>query len=86
MAPVVMLLVLSLSILGVIIWGIYLLFGPSQYEDPKSKPGEATTVQILVLGDIGRSPRMTYHALSVAKHGGRVDLIGYLGKPLTLGE
>lgn len=34
-------------------------------------------VQILVLGDIGRSPRMQYHAASVAKHGGQVQLIGY---------
>ena len=38
------------------------------------------SVQIVVLGDIGRSPRMQYHALSVAKHGGRVHLIGYVGK------
>ncbi|KAI9737553.1 MAG: mannosyltransferase [Cirrosporium novae-zelandiae] len=37
-----------------------------------------TAVQVLVLGDIGRSPRMQYHALSIAKHGGHVDLIGYL--------
>lgn len=37
-----------------------------------------TAVQVVVLGDIGRSPRMQYHALSIAKHGGRVDLIGYL--------
>lgn len=35
------------------------------------------TVQVVVLGDIGRSPRMQYHALSIAKHGGRVYLIGY---------
>lgn len=37
-------------------------------------------VQILVLGDIGRSPRMQYHALSIARHGGFVDLIGYRGE------
>jgi len=36
-------------------------------------------VQILVLGDIGRSPRMQYHATSIAKHGGHVQLIGYCG-------
>ncbi|KAK3190531.1 mannosyltransferase [Lecanicillium sp. MT-2017a] len=34
-------------------------------------------VQILVLGDIGRSPRMQYHALSIARHGRKVDLVGY---------
>lgn len=37
------------------------------------------TVQIVVLGDIGRSPRMQYHALSIAKLGGEVSLIGYRG-------
>lgn len=36
-------------------------------------------VQVVVLGDIGRSPRIQYHALSIAKHGGSVDLIGYNG-------
>ena len=39
-----------------------------------------TSVQVLVLGDIGRSPRMQYHAISIAKNGGRVDLIGYQGQ------
>ena len=33
--------------------------------------------QVVVLGDIGRSPRMQYHALSIAKAGGCVDIIGY---------
>jgi beta-1,4-mannosyltransferase len=41
---------------------------------------QGRTVQIVVLGDIGRSPRMQYHALSIAKHGGRVFLIGYKGQ------
>ncbi|KAL9040537.1 MAG: hypothetical protein Q9180_001849 [Flavoplaca navasiana] len=39
-------------------------------------------VQILVLGDIGRSPRIQYHALSIAKHGALVDLIGYTSSEL----
>ena len=34
-------------------------------------------VQIVVLGDIGRSPRMQYHALSMAKLGWAVELVGY---------
>ncbi|XP_049958908.1 chitobiosyldiphosphodolichol beta-mannosyltransferase [Schistocerca serialis cubense] len=36
-------------------------------------------VAVVVLGDIGRSPRMQYHALSFAKEGFEVDLIGYDG-------
>ncbi|KAK6591690.1 glycosyl transferase group 1 [Botrytis cinerea] len=43
------------------------------------------SVQVLVLGDIGRSPRMQYHAMSIAKHGGRVDLIGYEESELPSG-
>lgn len=60
----------------------YLLLGPRSYRYPgKDAPEDEkrVSVQVLVLGDLGRSPRMTYHALSIAKHGGRVDLIGYLG-------
>lgn len=38
-------------------------------------------VCVLVLGDIGRSPRMQYHAISFAKEGFTVDVIGYPGSP-----
>ena len=38
------------------------------------------TVIVLVLGDVGRSPRMQYHALSLANLGRRVLLIGYHGE------
>jgi len=38
------------------------------------------SVAILVLGDIGRSPRMMYHAESFAKLGFRTYLIGYKGE------
>jgi beta-1,4-mannosyltransferase len=34
-------------------------------------------VQVLVVGDIGRSPRMQYHAISAAKHGRHVDIVAY---------
>jgi hypothetical protein len=34
---------------------------------------------VVVLGDIGRSPRMQYHSLSLAKEGFNVELIGYRG-------
>ena len=39
------------------------------------------SVCIVVLGDIGRSPRMQYHALSFAKEGYGLELIGYPGSP-----
>lgn len=38
-------------------------------------------VAVVVLGDIGRSPRMQYHAFSLAREGARVDVIGYRRTP-----
>ena len=38
------------------------------------------TVAVLVLGDVGRSPRMQYHALSLAAPHRRVLLMGYRGE------
>lgn len=59
---------------------LYLMYSITKYEEPKAgSPKKPVSVHVLVLGDIGRSPRMTYHALSIAKHGGKVNLIGYLG-------
>ncbi|KAI0549148.1 glycosyltransferase family 33 protein [Xylaria curta] len=58
-----------------------LLLLPSQYKKPSITGNASVSVQILVLGDIGRSPRMQYHALSIAKHGGIVHLIGYHESP-----
>ncbi|KAB8217166.1 glycosyl transferases group 1-domain-containing protein [Aspergillus novoparasiticus] len=62
---------------------LFILLLPSQYVPKRSTAQDAstdpkTTVQILVLGDIGRSPRMQYHALSIARGGGQVEIIGYL--------
>ncbi len=56
---------------------LVLLNLPTQYGGIIGKDRSANRVQILVLGDIGRSPRMQYHAMSIAKHGAHVDLIGY---------
>ncbi|KAI8093757.1 beta-1,4-mannosyltransferase [Halteromyces radiatus] len=39
-------------------------------------------VQVVVVGDIGRSPRMRYHAVSLADSGCTVDLIGYVETPV----
>lgn len=59
---------------------------PTRYQreslDECGRPPKAS-VQILVLGDIGHSPRMQYHAMSIAKHGGQVCIIGYRSKLLS---
>ncbi|XP_028414664.1 chitobiosyldiphosphodolichol beta-mannosyltransferase-like [Dendronephthya gigantea] len=39
-------------------------------------------ILIIVLGDVGRSPRMQYHALSFAKEGFEVNIVGFDNSPL----
>jgi beta-1,4-mannosyltransferase len=39
-------------------------------------------VVVIVLGDVGRSPRMQYHALSLLQAGHEVSLVGYHGEQL----
>lgn len=68
-------MILTVLLVFSTLFTVFLLSLPSQC-DPSEKN---CSVQVLVLGDIGRSPRMQYHASSIAKHGGTVQLIGYLG-------
>ena len=49
-----------------------------------TRRGNAKRVCVVVLGDIGRSPRMQYHSLSLADAGYDVSLIGYAGSILCL--
>ncbi|KAG8506464.1 Chitobiosyldiphosphodolichol beta-mannosyltransferase, partial [Galemys pyrenaicus] len=42
----------------------------------------ARHVVVVVLGDVGRSPRMQYHALSLAKRGFSVSLLGFCSECL----
>jgi len=62
---------------------IYLSFLPFLvlYVFPLSH-NKSKRVAVLVLGDIGRSPRMQNHAVSLAKAGWEVDLIGFRGNSL----
>ncbi|TFK30666.1 hypothetical protein FA15DRAFT_22483 [Coprinopsis marcescibilis] len=51
---------------------LWYFFKPRNYHSLRS-------VAILVLGDIGRSPRMMYHAQSFAENGFMTELVGYGG-------
>jgi len=57
---------------------------------PRRSPATTTTrrcrrqhVVVAVLGDVGRSPRMQYHALSLLESGRDVSLVGYRGEQLV---
>ncbi|XP_044269082.1 chitobiosyldiphosphodolichol beta-mannosyltransferase [Tribolium madens] len=41
------------------------------------KTSKNKSVKVVVLGDIGRSPRMQYHCMSLSEMGHRVDVIAY---------
>lgn len=68
-AAVIALSLLLLTITG-IVWRVRRVRGKHSLR----------SVAILVLGDIGRSPRMMYHAQSFAENGFLTDLIGYGGE------
>lgn len=65
-------MVIALTIITIV-----MLTLPTRYGSIIGKQNTSNRIQVLVLGDIGRSPRMQYHAISIAKHGCPVDIIGY---------
>jgi beta-1,4-mannosyltransferase len=64
-----------LFVLSWLIWKLWNFFGPRNDHSLRS-------VAIVVLGDIGRSPRMMYHAQSFAENDFVTDIIGYGGIPI----
>jgi beta-1,4-mannosyltransferase len=68
--------VLGVAVLISTVFTVFLISLPERFANDSKNDD---SVQIVVLGDIGRSPRMQYHALSIAKHGGKVRLVGYVG-------
>jgi hypothetical protein len=70
-------------VVSIFSYGLYLVIRElhdASVSKATSKPGR---VAILVLGDVGRSPRMQNHAVSFAKAGCQVDLIGFRGQFLV---
>ena len=48
-----------------------------------AQPLKGRRVCVCVLGDIGRSPRMQYHALSLLSEGAELSLVAYEGENLV---
>ncbi|KAH0838670.1 glycosyltransferase family 33 protein [Lanmaoa asiatica] len=65
-----------LRVVAVFVSLLLILFTVSTYQYVK-RPPKHRSVAIIVLGDVGRSPRMMYHAESFAKLGFSTYLIGY---------
>ncbi len=54
---------------------------PPADSEPTTGP-RAARIAVIALGDLGRSPRMQYHAIALADAGFEVDLIGLAGTPV----
>ena len=67
------------ALLRVFVSLLLVLFAIGTYHYVR-RPPKLRSVAILVLGDVGRSPRMMYHAESFAKLGFDTYLIGYRGE------
>jgi len=72
-------LLVCISILSLL---LYIALYRATATTNRSSLGRSATV--VVLGDIGRSPRMCYHIESLADQGWRVSVIGYGGSKLPL--
>ena len=71
-------LILLYGLIALFAISVFVLFGrESPQNDGRQREKRA---QVLVLGDIARSPRMRNHATSLANHEIFVDLVGYVGK------
>ena len=73
-APMLGVFIFVLFVIITLVFSVILLAGLKwREEDGKGR------VAVVVLGDIGRSPRMQYHALSLCREGYDVELVGYGG-------
>jgi beta-1,4-mannosyltransferase len=72
------LLILSTSLLALVLTPI-LRFLYWKIDKRGTRP---KTVAVVVLGDVGRSPRMMYHAQSFAREGFQTFIIGYFDSQL----
>lgn len=72
----IMLLEALLTLMSFIIVGLSLLLIVTLRNGSLTGEGVVT---VLVLGDVGRSPRMKNHSISFAKHGYKVQHVGYSG-------
>ena len=70
---------IDLGIVLACLLGLFTLWLAYQMFWKFMEPPPYRTVAIIVLGDIGRSPRMMYHAESFASHDFKTYIIAYKG-------
>jgi beta-1,4-mannosyltransferase len=70
-----------MELMYIVIGTLLILTATTLYQIRKNHNHAPTkkSVAVLVLGDVGRSPRIMYHAQSFIDNGYSVSLIGYAG-------
>jgi beta-1,4-mannosyltransferase len=68
-------------LLRIALFSAWLLGSLLFYVILRRKYAHPKAICVLVLGDLGRSPRMMYHAQSLLENGYIVYLVGYSGQP-----
>lgn len=76
----VLLAIVTLASLAALLF-LFLWITVSRSPSTTSKASLGRSAAVVVLGDVGRSPRMCLHAQSLAEDGWRVALVGYKGTP-----
>lgn len=71
-----------LAVLALLVFLLIIWWGVVARRRRTRSLSDLTSAIVLVLGDLGRSPRMQYHTLSLAAKGVHVDLVGYAGARL----
>lgn len=85
-----MLIPVLLAFCAALMPGVALLFlflWVALYRAPATtrKGSLGRSAAVVVLGDVGRSPRMCYHVESLANEGWRVAVVGYKGEWMRSG-
>lgn len=80
-----MLVPLILGICSILILSLLVVFfclWVALYRAPEttSRSSLGRSAAVVVLGDVGRSPRMCYHVESLANEGWKVAIVGYKGE------
>lgn len=69
---------LSLLSLALLLFWISLF----RAQSTTSRSSLQRSAAVVVLGDVGRSPRMCYHVESLANEGWKVGIVGYAGESM----
>ncbi|PWN20627.1 hypothetical protein BCV69DRAFT_249157, partial [Microstroma glucosiphilum] len=82
LVPVLLLILIPALLASICILSLLLYIALYRASTTTSRTSLGRSAAVVVLGDVGRSPRMCYHVESLADEGWRVAVVGYGGSSL----